>query len=360
MPSRAAPPPRDRPAAETPTTAAQPQTRPLPTSMMALRAHARGGPEVLVYEPAPVPVPAVDEVLLEVHAASITFAELTWDETWQRRGVDRTPIVPAHEVSGVVAATGGPGSGLEVGDKVYGLIRFDRDGAAATYVALPATDLAPAPTSTTHVQTAALPLAALTAWQALHDHARLEPGEDVLVHGGAGGVGAFAVQLARAAGARVTTTARAADADLVRRLGAEQVIDFEHEAFDQVGHAFDVVLDTVGGTTLDRSFAVLRPGGRLVTLQAPPSQERAREAGVSAVFFIVTPNRDQLVRLAELVDADDLEVLVAAEYPLAAGRQAFESALEPGRPPGKTVLVVHATGTDRPPAPPEPPATPKD
>ena len=312
----------------------------IPTTMMALRAHTRGGPEVLVHESAPVPVPRPDEVLVEVHAAAITFAELGWDETWQRDGVDRTPIIPGHEVSGVVAALGGPGLGFEVGDEVYGLIRFDRDGAAAEYVAVPAADLAPAPASTTHVETAALPLAALTAWQALHDRAVLETGEDVLVHGGAGGVGAFAVQLARTAGAHVTSTARADDLELVRALGAERVVDYEREAFDDAGRTFDVVLDTVGGETLDRSFDVLRPGGRLVTLQAPPSEERAQAAGVKGIFFIVSPDRSELTSLAELVDRDGLEVLVAAEFPLSEGRAAFESVRDPQRRPGKTVLVV--------------------
>jgi NADPH:quinone reductase-like Zn-dependent oxidoreductase len=311
----------------------------VPGSMMALRAHSRGGPEVLVYESAPVPVPGPDEVLVEVHAAAITFAELTWEETWSRGGVDRTPVVPGHEVSGVVVGTGGPGLGLDVGDEVYGLVRFDRDGAAAGYVAVPAADLARRPRSTTHVETAALPLAALTAWQALHDHARVRAGEDVLVHGGAGGVGTYAVQLARRAGAHVTTTVRGADAALVERLGAEHVVDYEREAFDD-GPSYDVVLDTVGGDTLDRSYAVLRRGGRLVTLQAPPSQDRARQAGITAVFFIVTPDASALARLAELTDDGHLEVLVAATYPLSAGRRAFESALDPGRRPGKTVLVV--------------------
>ena len=313
---------------------------PLPTSMTALRAHRRGGPEVLVPESAPVPVPASDEVLLRVHAAAITFAELTWEETWTRDGADRTPVVPAHEVSGTVVATGGPDLGLAVGDEVYGLVRFDRDGGAAEYVAVPAADLAAAPRTTSHVEAAALPLAALTAWQALHDHAGLQTGEDVLVHGGAGGVGAFAVQLAQAAGARVTATARAADVDLVRGLGAGRVVDYEREAFDADGRVFDVVLDTIGGETLDRSFDVLRPGGRLVTLQAPPDPERARAAGVDATFFIVTPDRDELARIAGLVDADHLQVLVAATFPLAEGRAAFESGRDPHRRPGKTVLLV--------------------
>lgn len=316
---------------------------PVPQSMMALRAHARGGPEVLVYESAPVPVPGRDEVLVEVHAVAITFAELTWQETWFRDGVDRTPVVPGHEVSGVVVGSGGPGLGFDLGDEVYGLVRFDRDGAAAEYVVVPAADLVRRPLSITHVESAALPLAALTAWRAWHDHALLSAGEDVLIHGSAGGVGAFAVQLAHAAGAHVKATARGRDTTLVERLGAERVIDYEREAFDQAGRSFDVVLDTVGGETLERSFGVLRPGGRLVTLQAPPSQDQARQAGVTAVFFIVTPERGELAELAALADAGRLEVLIAARYPLSAGRAAFESAHDPPRRPGKTVLVVKDT-----------------
>ncbi len=308
--------------------------------MMALRAHSRGGPEVLVYEPAPIPATGAHEVLVEVYAAAITFAELSWQETWQRDGHDRTPIVPSHEVSGVVAAIGAEVTGLDVGTAVYGLIRFDRDGAAADYVAVPAVDLARKPASASHTVAAAVPLAALTAWQAWYDHAALQPGERVLVHGGAGGVGAFAVQLARARGAHVTATARGSDLALVQRLGAEQVIDYEHDEWDSVGPVFDVVLDTVGGETLHRSFTVLKRGGRLVTLQAPPSTERAEQFGVEAMFFVVTPDPVELDRLADLVDSGELHVMVAATYPLADGRAAFESGAAPHRSPGKTVLIV--------------------
>ncbi len=308
--------------------------------MMALRAHHPGGPEVLVYEPAPTPTPASDEVLVEVHAAAITFAELSWQETWQRDGHDRTPIVPSHEVSGVVAAVGDGVTGLDAGIEVFGLIRFDRDGAAADYVAVQAADLARKPASVPHAVAAAVPLAALTAWQALYDHAALRPAERVLVHGGAGGVGAFAVQLARASGAHVTATARGVDLALVESLGAERVIDYEDDDWDTAGPVFDVVLDTVGGQTLSRSFTVVKGGGRLVTLQGPPSPERAKEFGVEATFFVVTPNPAQLDRLAGLVDSGELQVLVAATYPLSDGRAAFESGAAARRSPGKTVLVV--------------------
>jgi NADPH:quinone reductase-like Zn-dependent oxidoreductase len=314
--------------------------RQVPASMMALRAHRRGGPEVLVYESAPVPSVAPDEVLVEVHAAAITFAELGWSETWESNGHDRTPTIPSHEVSGVVAALGDEVTELEVGSEVYGLIRFDRDGAAAQYVAVPAADVVAKPRSVSHTVAAAVPLAALTAWQAWYDHAALQPGERVLVHGGAGGVGAFAVQLARAAGARVTATARAADVALTERLGAEQVIDYERGGWIEHGPVYDVVLDTVGGHTLHESFTVLRRGGRLITLQAPPSSERASYFDVQATFFVVSPNPVELARLAALVDSGDLEVLVAATFPLSEGRAAFESGTAPRRTPGKTVLVV--------------------
>jgi NADPH:quinone reductase-like Zn-dependent oxidoreductase len=310
------------------------------TDMTALRAHHRGGPEVLTVERAPIPVPAVGEVLIAVHAAAITFDELTWDETWSRDGVDRTPIIPSHEVSGVVAAVGADVTEFAVGDEVYGLIQFDRDGAAAQYVAVPAADLAIRPAAVSHAESAALPLAGLTAWQALVDHAKVQPGERVLVLGGAGGVGALTVQLAHALGADVTATIRGDVADMVRGFGAGHVVDTRTEAFDDVGPIYDVVVDTVGGETLDRSFGVLRRGGRLVTLSAPPPEGRADEFGIEVMFFIVTPDRAQLARLATLVADASLHVPIAATFPLERGREAFESRNRPHRGPGKTVLVV--------------------
>jgi NADPH:quinone reductase-like Zn-dependent oxidoreductase len=298
------------------------------TEMTALRAHRRGGPEVLVVEQAPVPVPAAGEVLVAVRAAAITFDELTWDETWAR-----TPVIPSHEVSGVVSEIGSGVTDFQPGDEVYALIDFDRDGGAAEFVAVPAADLAAKPLTVSHAQAAALPLAGLTALQALVDHAAVRPGESVLVHGGAGGVGALAVQLAGILGANVTATIRSDAGELVRGFGAQRVIDVRTESFDDSG-PYDVVLDTVGGETLQRSAAVLRPGGRLVTLSAPPPQ------GVTATFFIVKPNRNQLAELAGLVDSGRLQVRIADTFSLAEGRQAFESGQSRNRRPGKTVLVV--------------------
>ena len=232
-------------------------------TMMALRAHARGGPEQLVYERAPRPVPGPGEALVAVHAAGITFDELTWDLSWTRSdGADRTPVIPAHEVSGTVASTGPGVTDLAPGDGVYALIDFGRDGAAAEYVTVPASALAARPRSLSHVQAATLPLAALTAWQALTDHAGLVRGERVLVQGGAGGVGVYAVQLAAFLGGQVTAAGRSHSEDFVRGLGATDFISSQGPGGGAKTASQDVVIDTVGGQVLADSFALLRRGGR--------------------------------------------------------------------------------------------------
>ena len=315
------------------------------SDMAALRAHRQGGPEVLVVERAPVPQPAAGEVLVEVHAAAITFDELTWPETWKR--VDSTPAIPSHEVSGVVVAVAPDVSDLCVGAEVYGLIRFDRDGAAAEYVVVPAADLAIRPTAVSHVISAALPLAGLTAWQALTTHARMQPGEKVLVLGGTGGVGALTTQVAHLLGAEVTATIRSDATDLLLGLGADHVIDTRVNDLGSIGADYDVVVDTVGGATLQSAFTVVRRGGRVVTLSAPPPPGLADQYGVAATFFIVTPDRGQLVELARLVDAGQLRVAIADTFALADGRAAFESGRNPDRRPGKTVLVVRDNPTDQ-------------
>ena len=309
-------------------------------TMMALRAHARGGPEQLVYEQAPAPSAGPGEALIAVHAAAITFAELTWDLEWTTRdGKDRTPVIPSHEMSGIVVGLGDGVAGLAVGDEVIGLIDFDRDGAAAEYVVMPGANLAAKPQSLSHVAAATLSLAALTAWQALADHADLHPGEQVLVQGGAGGVGIFAVQLAAILGGHVTATGRSTDADFVRDLGAERFICAEAGRPSPAAGGFDVVIDTIGGAVLDASYGLLREGGRLVTLGAAPDQELAARYKVHAMFFVVEPDADELARLAGLAGAGRLRAVISQTFPLAEGRQAFESG-GGARRPGKTVLVV--------------------
>ncbi|MEP9364136.1 NADP-dependent oxidoreductase [Nocardioides sp. CN2-186] len=285
------------------------------------------------------PEPGPDEVLVAVHAAAITFDELRWDETWSH-----LPSTPSHEWSGVIAALGGSASstsGLTVGDEVFGMVAFDRDGAAAEYVVVPSELVAPKPVSLTHVEAAALPLAGLTAQQALVDHGGVGPGDDVLVIGAAGGVGAFAVQLALRLGARVTATTFAKDHEYVAALGAHRIHtpDEPHRAPLATG-SYDVVLDTVGGLGMRDAMAFARPGGTYISLQEPAPADRAAELGVTATFFVVTPERESLRQLASEVDSGQLRVTVAAAYPLIEGRAAFESGSGPRRAPGKTVLVV--------------------
>ena len=308
--------------------------------MNAVRSHKRGGAETLVSEQAPKPTPVSGEVLIEVHAAGITFHELLWDASWQdAKGQDRTPIVPAHEVSGVVAALGEGVTQFEVGDEVYGRIDFNRDGAAAEYVAVPTDDLALRPRTIGHVESAALPIAALTAWQALVDHADVKPGEHVLVLGGSGGVGVYAVQLAAHLGATVSATARGTDLQLVVDLGADLVLDYRNATEENVLSPADVIIDTVGGGALARAADLVAPGGRLVTLGAPPSSELTEGRDFTATFFVVESKHEQLAHLATLVDDGRLRPVVAQVYQLSEGRAAYEDGPLQGKA-GKTVIEV--------------------
>jgi NADPH:quinone reductase-like Zn-dependent oxidoreductase len=317
----------DKPAAETGRT------------MEALRAQARGGPESLIYDERVLPPsPGIGDVLLEVRAASFTPTELEWPSTWvDRAGKARTAPIPAHEVSGVVAALGYGTTGFAVGDEVYGLTDWYRDGAAAGYVAVEARNLAPKPRSLDHERAAAVPLAALAAWQALFEHGGLSPGQSVLIHGAGGGVGVFAVQLARRAGAHVVATGRAWAEDLVRGLGAEEFIDTERRRFKEVAGEIDVIFDLVGGEIRRRSWALLKPGGVLVSVVEPP--EEAGRPGTGGVFFVVEPDRAALTELARRIDAGELRSIVGEVFPLERGREAFEAKRRSGVP-GKAVLRV--------------------
>jgi NADPH:quinone reductase-like Zn-dependent oxidoreductase len=237
-----------------------------------------------------------------------------------------------------VTATGSGVTSWRAGDEVYGLIGFDRPGAAAEYVTAPAADLAAKPSGAGHVEAAAVPLGALTAWQALHDHARLQPGQHVLVHGGAGGVGTYAVQLAALHDARVTATASARDAEFVAGLGADDVVDYSGRFEDQV-HDVDVVVDPVGGETMARSWPVLRSGGILVAIADEPGEDRGGRDDVRSVYFIVKPDGDQLRELARLVSDQRLRPVVSAVFGLADLPAAFR-ARRPARAPGKVIIRV--------------------
>jgi len=302
-------------------------------TMRAMRA-AGPDPASLICQSVPVPEPAPEELLVQVRGTAVTAGELTWPETW--------PAIPCHDVSGVVAAVGRGVSGWQPGQEVYGLVGFDRPGAAAEYVTVPAADLAPLPAAVGHAGAAALPLGALTAWQALHEHAQLQPGQYVLVHGGAGGVGAYAVQLAAAHGARVTATASPRDRGFVTGLGASEVIDYADRFEDQVSNV-DVVIDPVGGQILARSWAVLRSGGILIAIADEPDTGHGGRGDVRGGYFVVRPDGGQLRELATLVGKQQLRPAVSITFELGDLQEAFRAQQHRPRPPGKVVIRVDHT-----------------
>ncbi|MDH6565119.1 NADPH:quinone reductase-like Zn-dependent oxidoreductase [Streptomyces sp. SAI-117] len=282
----------------------------------------------------PYPHAAENDVIVRVHAAGFTRGELDWPATWtDRAGRDRTPSVPGHELSGVVAGLGYGTTGLSVGQRVFGLADWTRNGSVAEYVAVEARNLAPLPADIDHTVAAALPISGLTAWQGLFDHGHLTTGQTVLIHGAAGGVGSIAVQLAREAGARVIGTGRASDRDRALALGVDTFIDLQAEKLEHAGEV-DVVFDVIGGDILDRSAPLVRAGGTLVSIVMPP---KVQPKDGRAVFFVVEPDRARLAELATRLRDGRLQPLVGAVRPLAEAPTAFA----PGtRTPGKTIIRI--------------------
>jgi NADPH:quinone reductase-like Zn-dependent oxidoreductase len=297
----------------------------VPRTMEAIRLHTPGV-DGLRRETIDTPSLRLGEALVEVHAAAITRDELEWP-------LDRLPAVPSYELSGVVVAVAGDVGTVSVGDEVYAMTPFDRDGVAAEYAAVPAATLAPKPSTLSHVESAAVPLPALSAWQGLFAHGGLEPGERVLVHGAVGGVGQFATQLARWRGAHVVATASPPAFEEARALGAHEVIDGRRE-LDGVGPV-ELVFDTVGGEFLERAPALLASGGRLVSVAAEPPGE--------GTYFVVEPSREQLVELARLLDGGELRVAIDSTFALSEATAAFERSLASGKH-GKVVIRVAGGG----------------
>src|SRR5215475_16148311 len=263
-------------------------------NMKAICLRARGGPEAFAYEEVPQPPPGHGEVLVRVHAAGVIHTELSWVPTWTTQAGEPRPlpVIPGHEFSGEISALAAGVRDVGVGDLVYGLNDWYRDGASAEYCVARVADFARKPSSVDHVHAAATPISALTAWQGLIERAGLAAGHRVLIHGAAGGVGTFAVQLARWRGARVIATASAANLDFVRSLGADEVIDYRKTRFEDVICDVEVVFDPVGGETLDRSWNVLKPGGTVVSVATASGQ--SSESRVSDAFMIVRADASQL------------------------------------------------------------------
>jgi NADPH:quinone reductase-like Zn-dependent oxidoreductase len=290
----------------------------------------------------PYPHASENDVIVRVHAAGFTPGELDWPATWtDRADRDRTPSVPGHELSGVVAELGYGTTGLTVGQRVFGLADWTRDGTLAEYTAVEARNLAPLAADIDFAVAAALPISGLTAWQGLFEHGGLTTGQTVLVHGAAGGVGSIAVQLASEVGARVIGTGRADDRDVVLNLGAHSFVDLAADPLTSVGEV-DVVFDVIGGDVLERSTALVRPGGTVVTIATPPT---VQPKDGRAVFFVVEPDRAQLAELAQRVRDGRLKPIVGAVRPLAETAEAFA---RHRRAPGKTIIQV---ATDEPVSP---------
>jgi NADPH:quinone reductase-like Zn-dependent oxidoreductase len=283
----------------------------------------------------PEPDAAVNDVVVQVYASGFTPGELTWPSTWtDRPGRDRTPSIPGHEVAGVVSARGYGTTGLSVGQRVFGLTDWTRDGALAQYVAVEARNLAPLPGDVDFTLGASLPISGLTAWQGLFVHGRLQVGQSVLVHGAAGGVGSMVTQLAREAGAYVIGTGRAADRQTALDFGAQEFVDLDNDALEDVGEV-DLVFDVLGGDIGKRSAGMIRAGGTLVTIAGPPD---ARPTDGLAVDFVVEGDRAQLGEIVQRLRDGRLRTNIGQVATLDDAVAAFNPT---ERIKGKTIIRVH-------------------
>jgi NADPH:quinone reductase-like Zn-dependent oxidoreductase len=282
----------------------------------------------------PQPQAAINDVLVEVHAAGFVGTALTWPSTWtDRLGRDRTPTIPGHELAGVVTALGYGTTGLSVGERVFGLTDWYRDGTLAEYAAVEARNLAPLPDDVDFTVGASLPISGLTAWQGLFDHGHLQAGQRVLAHGAAGAVGSMVTQLARLAGAHVIGTGRAADRQKVVDFGAQEFVDLENDALEAVGQV-DLVFDVIGGDIEMRSAALIRPGGTLVSIVGPVG---ARPVDGRAIDFVVESDRAQLREIAERVRDGRLRTNIGTVASLDDAVAAFNPT---ERISGKTIIRV--------------------
>ncbi len=300
-------------------------------------------PTGLALQPAqrPTPDPGPDDLLIRVHAAGVITAELHWQPTTNHAdGSPRTNAVPTHEFSGEIVTCGKNIKKLSPGQQVYGMNDWYQEGALAEYVVAPATSVALKPKTLSHEQAATVPIGALTAWQALTTHGNLKPRKRVLIHGGAGSVGLFAVQFAKSLNAHVIATTSAATTNLVTRLGADQTLDYRGTRFDQQINNIDLVIDTVGGETLERSWNVLSPKGRVVTAVSTipeDAPQRTKDA-----FFLVQPDGHRLAEIATLLDTGKLFTFVKAVAPLQDAQLAYSGALPSQLNYGKIVISVVA------------------
>jgi NADPH:quinone reductase-like Zn-dependent oxidoreductase len=307
--------------------------------MKAVRIHRFGSPEVISLDDVPKPAPRNGEVVMRVNAAGIG----PWDALI-RKGESvleqPLPLTLGSDLSGVVDSIGVGVEKLKVGDEVFGVTNARFTGAYAEYAVAKAAMLAPKPKSLNHTHAASVPVVAVTAWQMVFDFAQLSSGQSVLIHGGAGNVGGYAVQLAKRAGAVVITTASVENDSYVRRLGADGVIDYRARRFEERVKGIDAVIDTVGGETLDRSYEVLKRGGIVVSSVVQPTKEKAEQHGVRAVFFLVQVTTERLIKIAELISAGQLKTEVGEVLWLDEARKGHEMLEGATHRRGKIVIKV--------------------
>jgi len=305
--------------------------------MKAIRIHSFGGPEVLSLEDINRPQPADGEVVIKVRAAGVNPVDYKI-RGGSMKGDITLPTTLGRDVSGVVEAVGRGVKGTEVGDEVYAFLG-SHSGGYAEFAVAKAEEMAPKPASLDYVHAAAVPLAATTAWQALFDHGKLQRGQRVLIHGAGGGVGHFAVQFAKARGATVIATGAPEDMELLRRLGADEVINYEKERFENRAKDIDLVIDLIAGDTQERSWNVLKDGGKIISTLKPPSEQKAAEHHAKAEAFYAEPRRDELIEIGRMIDAGKVSVVVEKTFPLARARLAHEK-MESEHSRGKLVLEV--------------------
>lgn len=305
--------------------------------MQAIRVHAYGGPEQLTLEQVPLPEPQTGEVLIRVHAAGVNPMDWKFRQGWMKDFVPmQFPYIPGADLAGVVVEVGPGVTAFQQGQAVFGQ---SAKGTYAEYTTASVDTLALKPRTISFDEAAAIPVGATTAWQALFDHGGLQADQRVLIQGAAGGVGMFAVQFARWKGAHVIGTTSTANVDFVRSLGAETVVDYTTTAVENVVHDVDLVLDTVGGQTLDQSLHVLKLGGTLVPIAGRPSQEQAQQRGIRVVQMSARVSSDLLRTFAQLIDEGHVKVAVGTTFPLREARRAHELS-QRGHGRGRIVLHI--------------------
>lgn len=314
-------------------------TNSLPSEMQAVRVHETGGIDAMVYEKAPLPTPTVGQALVQVKAAGVG----PWDAL-VRSGASKLgqplPLIPGSDVAGIVVALGPSVTEFEIGDEIFGTTNPMFTGGYADYAAVETSMIALKPPCLSYVEAASVPVVAVTAWQMIFEQGKVKRGTRVLVQGASGSVGAYAVQFAKSAGAEVFATAFAKNIDYVRSLGADKVIDVSSARFEDDAKNMDVVIDTVGGDTQNRSFGVLNPGGILVSVVSLPDQDKAKQLGITAVFFYVTVTTECLTLIAERLQSGKLAAMVGDVLTLTEARLAHEMLAGKPHKRGKIVLAI--------------------